>query len=171
MVTLWGVGEIVGNVPTSKVDGLKIVYPWVGAIAVILLLPRGLLSRSLTPVGVYTGSYLGLLFLWPHYTTRLWMPVLPLLIAYGTATAREAMLHRRFRVISIAYLAWFCSTGFVALAYTTRISLSSRNFPKVYGIAGGMATPGFEDDNPEYNGHVTRLLRRYGTSAQRNEAQ
>ncbi|MEJ7760048.1 MAG: hypothetical protein WKF55_10725, partial [Gemmatimonadaceae bacterium] len=109
------------------------------------------------------------LLLWPHYTNRLWMHVLPLLIAYGTATAREGMLLRRFRVISIAYLAWFCSTGFGAPAYTTRISLSSRNLPKVYRNTGGMATPGFEDDNPEYNGHVTRLLRRYGTSAQRNE--
>jgi len=167
---LMGLGELAGNVPTSQVDKLTVVYPWVGAaVGAILLLFRPRLAQRITPVSVYAVGYFAVLFLWPHYTTRLWMPVLPIMIAYATAAARRPLLQPRFRYAIMAGIAWFCVIGFTALAYTSRISLSGRQFPRLYGTAGGLATPGYEHENPGYNAEATRLLGRYGSRFQRGD--
>jgi len=165
--TLGALGELTGNVPTSQFDALKHLYPWIGAIAVTVALRRGNSDRALSPIGVYLASYIGLLFLWPHYSTRLWMPVLPLLFACATAGAHHLASKPTAAVALRAYVGWFCLTGLAALAYTTRISLSGDRFPERYGTAGGLATPGFEHENPGYSGEARRLLNRYGTRSQK----
>ena len=122
--TLIGTGEMISNVPYSRFKQLQVLYLLIGALSAAFLLFRFRPARALGPVGLYTLSYLAILFFWPYPSPRLWMPILPLLIAYGAPAAYALARSGRASLFLLrAYACWFILTGAVALVYTSRISI------------------------------------------------
>jgi len=165
---LRSLGEVVVNLPFSRFKQLKSVYLIVGIFAaagLVTLMPRRI---SATPTSVYLVSYLTILFAWPHDSSRLWMPIAPLIIAQLVSTAGQRWNSRPARPVLAGYSAWFVLTGLAGLAYTTRISFAGDDFPRLYGNNGGLSS----NSNPErsanlseierYNAEVRRLMLRYG---------
>jgi len=159
--TMLGLGELAVNLPTTRFFFLMPYLPWLGA-AFAPPLVVGLREKlQLTPIKVYVASYVAILIVWPHYSTRLWMPILPLLLFHAVVTVRAFVKGPTSLWLVRAYLAFFTLGGIAALAYTTRISLSGDRFPTVYGKAGGMVTPGYEAENPRYNADAVEIFRRF----------
>ena len=86
--------------------------------------------REISPTEVFLVCYMGILFSWPYYDARFWLPVIPLLIAYSVLAVR----HLRFpKGVVTIYCLVFVTLGFGAIAYSTRISFAGPNFPDRYG--------------------------------------
>ncbi len=164
---LHGFGELATNLPGSKFQIINPLFAWIGAPAVLLVLLATRRRGPPGPAGVYLAAFLAILFIWPHHDVRLWMPAIPLLIRHAAPFVRELADRRKVRLAFTAYLLWFTLTGLGALAYTTRISLAGDRFPSLYGTAGGMATPGYEASNPDYNALAIGILERYDGHAKR----
>lgn len=125
-------GELLGNLPVSKMPAkLHIVVPWIGLL-LFLLVVFGLATKrgKISPTEVFLICYMGILFAWPYYDARFWLPVIPLLIAYSVLGAK--MLRFPKSAVTI-YCIIFATLGFGAIAYSTRISLAGPKFPDRYG--------------------------------------
>jgi hypothetical protein len=163
-----GLGELVVNLPFSRFKSLKLVFFVVGVISALALIYARPLPRRLSPPAIYLATYLFMLACWPHDSPRLWMPILPLLIAVVVATLIASMPARPAKLFVQVYVAWFVLTGLLALAYTTRITFSKSEFFSVYGNNGGLASPGAPGRRPNpldvrrYNEAAREVLMRYG---------
>jgi hypothetical protein len=122
---------------------LPILY-CIGMVA-WLVLGRGtwLLFRSkhLLPLSLYFLAYTALMCVWPFYDPRFWLPLLPLMAVMLLATLGD--LQNRWSVVRLAcqsYLICFFLLGLVALAFSTRISLSGRDFSELYDDGTGRMT-------------------------------
>ena len=125
-------GELLGNLPMSKMPTqLHIMVPWIGLILFLLTL-FGLATkrRHIGPTEVFLVCYMGILFAWPYYDARFWLPVLPLLIAYSVLAIKSLRFPNGVVMI---YCIVFSALGFVAIAYSTRISFAGSTFPDRYG--------------------------------------
>ncbi|MEO5579172.1 MAG: hypothetical protein ABIR58_00825 [Gemmatimonadaceae bacterium] len=161
IATLRALGELGTNLPLSQFYFLAPYMAWLGAVVAVFLL-FGLRNRwRLTPVSVYVATYVAILVAWPHYSTRLWVPVIPLLMLHTVGIARELAAGRRSQWLVRACLAFYALGGIAALAYTSRISLSGDRFATLYGKSGGFATPGYEAENPGYNEDAATIFRRF----------
>jgi hypothetical protein len=160
-------GELFGNLPMTKVPTeLHVVVPWMGLLLFLLTL-FGLASkrRKISPTEVFLVCYMGILFAWPYYDARFWLPVIPLLIAYSVLAVRSL----RFpRVVVTIYCIVFATLGFGAIAYSTRISFAGSKFPDKYG--DGYLRPTYcaafqscrdGGDSNKVNAKALRLLREY----------
>lgn len=107
----------------------------------------------LNPARVYLLTYVMILAVWPGPSSRLWMPIIPLIVAeIGLVVSRLPQLRYKTPLVA-AYSAWFALTGILALAHTSRISLSGTDFPSVYGRNGGMPTVEVGVTHPNW-GHI-----------------
>jgi hypothetical protein len=166
--TFRSLGEVVVNLPFSRFKGLKHVFLAVGAVAgagVLLALRR---PFNVSISSVYLVSYLVILLIWPHDSSRLWMPIIPLLIAHSAAIIRQYSNSRTVALTVRSYVFWFVLTGLGSLAYTTRISFAGDNFQRLYGNSGGMASPDESEraarpaEVTRYNEEARTLMLRYG---------
>ncbi len=157
------IGELFVNLPYPKFRSFEPVFMLAGAAVVFGVLRYLRFRGPLTPLHVYTASFVATLLVWPHHAARLWMPLIPLFIALLATAERRFTPGRKSVLLLRAYLCWFILTGAAALAYTTRISLSGRDFSSVYGVAGGLSTPTQPGGpNAGYDEHARELMRRYG---------
>jgi len=160
-------GELFGNFPMTKMPAkLHVVVPWLGLL-LLLLIVIGLATkrRKISPTEVFMVCYLGILFVWPYYDARFWLPVIPLLIAYAVLAVNSL----RFpRVVVTIYCILFAALGFGAIAYTSRISFAGSKFPDEYG--DGYLRPTYcaafqscrdGGDTNKVDAKVLRLLREY----------
>ena len=125
-------GELFANFPFSRTpEKLRFVTPWIGFFALLLFL-YGLVSKrvQIGPTEVFLVCYTAILFTWPYYDARFWLPVLPLLAAYCALAAQRLRLPA---VLVAAYCLVFAVLGFGALAYSTRISFAGPKFPDKFG--------------------------------------
>jgi hypothetical protein len=125
-------GELLVNVPASKMPHvLHATVRWAGALLIVLT-AFGLATRirEIGPTEVFLICYSAVLFLWPFYDARFWLPVIPLIAAY-TAVALARL--RIPSVLVALYFTFFAASGLAAIAYTTRISFSGAKFPDRYG--------------------------------------
>lgn len=162
------VGELVVNLPSTKFRGLSTVFVTLGIASVVGTFAFARLTRKLAPADVYIGSFVFLLIAWPHSASRLWMPIIPLLIGYVVRLILRWKPERWSLNLVRVYIAGFVLAGLAAIAFTTRTSLAGNNFSQVYGNAGGLSNlpkPG-ETRNELYNGQARELMRRYGTGAE-----
>jgi hypothetical protein len=160
-------GELLGNFPMSKMPTqLHTMVPWIGLLLFLLTL-FGLATkrRNISPTEVFLVSYMGVLFAWPYYDARFWLPVIPLLIAYSVLAVKRLRLPNG--VVTI-YCIVFATLGFVAIAYSTRISFAGSKFPDRYGDGSLRPTycAAFQScrdggDSSKVNAKVLRLLREY----------
>jgi hypothetical protein len=131
-------GEIAVNIPAGVFPpAAKPAVYCLGLIA-LFLIGRGMwiASRKLFgPIEIFLLGYAAILFIWPYYDPRFWLPVLPLLFGYaGTAVRRlptEAF---------VVYAAVFSMVGLAVLAESTRITFAGTGFPDAYGNGQFRAT-------------------------------
>ena len=110
---------------------LHVMMPWMGLLLFLLTL-FGLATkrRKISPSEVFLACYMGILFVWPYYDARFWLPVIPLLIAYLVLAVKRLRFSKA--VITI-YCITFATLGFGAIAYSTRITFAGSKFPDRYG--------------------------------------
>ena len=127
-------GELAVNAPVARVAWLAVLFPITGAIVAVAV-ARGawLRRRRLGAADVYLASYVLILALWPFPDSRLWLPVVPLMMGYISVAV--AASSRRLRPALAVYLGIFSILGVAALLYSTRLSLSGDRFGDLY--AGG----------------------------------
>ncbi len=160
-------GEAFLNFPISEAPaGIHFIIPWIGIVLFILMLVGVATKRNrISPTEVYMACYIGILFMWPYYDSRFWLPVIPLVIAYSVLAGRSLKVPHS---VAIVYKSAFATLGFVAIAYSTRISLAGSSFPDRYG--DGSLRPTYcaafqscrdEGDHNKVDYKVLHLLREY----------
>ena len=160
-------GELFGNVPLSKMPArLQIMVPWMGFFLFLLVL-SGLATkrRKISSTEIFLVCYMGILFGWPYYDARFWLPVIPLVGAYSVLAVKTLNFPR---VAVAMYCIVFATLGFGAIAYSTRISFAGSKFPDKYG--DGYLRPTYcaafhscrdGGDPNKVNAKALRLLREY----------
>jgi hypothetical protein len=156
---LRGIAEVTVNLPTVRWPQIR-PYLWIPGLfpAVFLFATRKLAPWS-RPVSVYVIAYLFMLTVWPFFTTRLWVPLIPLIILHATHAAFELRQRRALRGVLTVCASWLIFTGLVALAWTSRISLAGENFRSRWGVNGGFAHPGHEASG--HNQRAVEVARRF----------
>jgi hypothetical protein len=156
-------GELLINLPFFRFKAFGEYFFWAGTAILAMLVIGVKFERPKTPAGVYLLTFLAILVMWPYNSSRLWLPIIPLLIAYLMSAQLRFAPTRAGRIALKLCLIWYVFAGTVALAYTTRITFSGANFQREYGVSGGMATPDKNTGwiNEEHNQHVRELMRRY----------
>ena len=171
---LSGLGEIVLNLPFSRFRDWRLAFGVVGGISLVGIAIGFRKARvSFNPLRLYLIGYVLVVAVWPNPSPRLWMPVIPLMIAeVGLMVSRLPSTGLK-RPLLGTYTAWFALTGIAALAYTSRISFSGTNFERVYGRNGGMPTKEVDVTDPNwghlqyYKAEATRMIARYGGKRER----
>jgi hypothetical protein len=137
--TEWG--EATLNAPTSKLPQfLKPPLQVVGMIA-ILAAALGIWVKGtrVDSLMLYVIGFAAIVFAYPWLDTRLWLPVLPFLMAY-VLRGLQAIVPNRLRRVSIVYCSGYCLLGILALAYSTRITFAGSRFPDLFGDENARAT-------------------------------
>ena len=134
-------GELLVNAPAGKLPAFARHLEALGAFGLVFgALGLWQLSRQSPPLAVYLGFYVLIMFCWPFYDPRFWMPVAPLLALTGWC-AIEPWLRLGFvRWMATAYVGVFLALGLLALGYSTRLSFSGRHFAELYGDGTGRDT-------------------------------
>lgn len=157
------IGEVAVNLPATQLRWLRWEFVAVGLAAITWFATRVQLRIPRSPASIYLITFLLLLFLWPYNASRLWLPIVPLLIGYAERASLKFEPGRKWLRFVKVYRAWFVFTGLLALAYTTRITLSGPDFSNVYGKQGGMAIPDPRTGaiNEFHNARVRVLKKRF----------
>jgi len=167
-------GDIAINIPRNKLPlpsaFTQGFYSLSGfLLAGVLLYVIWLRRTDLQSIDIYIVCYLAVLAFWPHFDSRFWLPVIPLLLAYlGLLVNRLSLIVSRssaLRFLIILYLGWLSLTGLTALAYSTRISLAGPQFPELYGKGDFrqtyLAAYGKAHDPASVNEDALELLKTY----------
>jgi hypothetical protein len=128
-------GELAVNVPVSKLPAGSKLPVWIAGFLALLLAAIGLWEkrRTLDASVWYVAGYASIVFAYPWFDTRLWVPVLPLLMGYVLAGARRLAPSRVLRPAIFIYCSLFCLLGMIALGYSTRVTFAGSQFPDLYG--------------------------------------
>ncbi len=169
------IGEIVLNVPQGKTPLPVMLYTIIGGVAWFLI-GRGVLLLRIRHSAItnYLICYSGIMFLWPYYDSRFWIPVLPFLILCVFLAVRMYFekFDESFVVIGSffrMYVAYFILVGFIACFYSTSVTFS-REFWKEWANGSYFKSnsiaisedPLYTYDQPErYKAHLLRTFRNY----------
>jgi hypothetical protein len=159
-------GELFVNLPTSKTPhAIRAIVPWIGLVLFLLtVLGLSTKRRRIGTTEVFLVCYMGILFVWPYYDARFWLPVIPLLIAYLVLAVKRLRLPH---AVVLIYCGIFAALGVAAIAYSTVISFSGSRFPDRYGDGTLRSTycAAFDScksiDYTQVNVKALRLLREY----------
>lgn len=159
------IGELSLNAPASKLGTLAPLVWVFGAIAIVALVMCVRHCR-MGFAEVYLAAYVFIMFLWPYLDTRFWTPVLPLMLAELFSLARPWTLTGWEKYVGVVYSAGYATMGLAALAYSTCITFSGREFPLRYGDDHLRATyelfySDIQVDRSKVNQPVLELLQRY----------
>jgi hypothetical protein len=129
-------GELFLNVPSYRIPAIPghILLPLSG-ILLIALAAAGIVSRRrvLGPTEVFFVAYAAILFVWPYYDARFWLPVVPLLFAFAAVAVRHLIGIRPIQRLVVAYISVFALLGAGAIVYSSRITFAGAQFPERYG--------------------------------------
>ena len=125
-------GELAVNAPVSKLPGRLELPVRIAGFLALLLAATGIWvkRRNLDAPAWYVAGYASIVFAYPWFDTRLWLPVLPLLMAYVLAGARRWAPARLLRPAIFVYCSLFCLLGIIALGYSTRVTFAGPRFPE-----------------------------------------
>jgi len=148
------VGELATNIPGSSryaLDAARPLYYVAGALLIVLIIVGSIHRRRLGLVEVYTASTVLVLLAFPGNLSRLWIPIVPMLIAYVLVAARALGRRRLVRIGLSIYFVAFAAVGVASLADSVRLSFSGAQFPDrwtsvpslraAYKVAFGQVTP------------------------------
>jgi hypothetical protein len=115
--------EVFINMPANKVEGYvpggmgKILFIALGVVCLAWILISLFSSKSKIPfyIRAYLFFYIFIIFNWPYYDPRFWVPVLPLLVILILRT--PFTLNGVVKGISRLYLGIYLLLGFAAAAY------------------------------------------------------
>jgi len=135
IIRLMELGEMTLNVPFHTFPlRLRPAVLLVGGLILALIL-RGILMlrREIHPATVSLCSYSLMIFAWPWYDSRFWLPVVPLLMAYAGLSIKHAIVrHRSLAMFLRLYLTAFTFIGTMTLGWSTVITFSGNQFPNAY---------------------------------------
>ena len=133
-------GEIVINIPVSKLSGLidrghlQIASPVLIVFGIVSLWMYINAIKKLKLVSSFAfwafTAYLLMIFAWPFYDTRFLIPIVPLL-TYLYLYYLFGVL--KFRYVRVGVLVVYAGFGFISLIYSDALSLSKPFFLKHYG--------------------------------------
>jgi hypothetical protein len=166
-------GELVINTSMAKLPAmLQRAIPLLGAAGAAIAVWGVSCRARLDLVAIYTLSYTAILLVWPYRDARFWLPVFPFLAAFAWLAYERAADRRLVRLTAKAYVAAFCLLGAAALFYSSRISLSGKQFPDVYGGGiyrasyrasfGERAVASTNADVDLVDPKLVKLIQRYG---------
>lgn len=127
-------GELLVNLPKGAFPAK---WQWLVRFPGFLLLAvvvAGFVSRrrNLSATDVFFAAYATILSIWPHFDSRFWLPVLPLLIAYALlglkVTRPPVAINRLLPLAAMLY----ALIGLSALAYSTKLTYAGQAFPSWY---------------------------------------
>jgi hypothetical protein len=145
VATLRALGELTINLPLRHFMWLNPWLPVLGVATAALFLLAFTRMRWRSTTLIYLVTYVMVLVVWPYYTSRHWMPIVPLLVLHTVTAVHSIPKGMAARIALRSYVFWFIATGAAALAFTTRISLAGENFRSRYGTNGGMAARDHKD--------------------------
>ncbi len=117
-------------------------------------------------VKAYLFFYMVLMFNWPFYDPRFWVPVIPLIAAVIAQTSFQE--NKSFRIIASVFLVLYTAFGIVSMIYMTYTSLNRKIFARTE--AGGVYRNEYEthffgkplsDTANHEDPYVLDVLRRY----------
>lgn len=128
--------EVFINMPANKVEGYlpagmgKIVFIAIGVVCLVWLLTSLFSSKSRIPfyIRAYLAFYIFIIFNWPYYDPRFWVPVLPLLVILVLRT--PFMLSSIVKGIGKLYLSIYLLLGFSAAAYALYNGFNKERFAR-----------------------------------------
>jgi hypothetical protein len=128
-------GELLLNVPSSRVPAsIAAVFPIAGGVLLILLAGGMIIRRAVFgPIEVFLCGYAGILFVWPYYDARFWLPVVPLVFTFGAVTVERFIRVRMVRPLLAIYVLVFALLGAGAIVYSSRVTFAGARFPDRYG--------------------------------------
>jgi hypothetical protein len=155
----FGMGEMTLNAPvTTLPDSVRVPLGIFGVIPLSLFLYTWRRSEWKPQVAIFAGAYLMMLAVWPFYVSRLFIPVIPLILLHFVTVVAATRNRRTSRLVGLGFIACFTVGGLLSLGWTTRVSLAGEHFRQVWGTNGGLASPGFEDS--DHNRNAMIVLRR-----------
>jgi hypothetical protein len=162
-------GELAVNAPVSKLPaGLELPVRIAGFFALLLAVIGIWEKRRALDASIwYVAGFASIVIAYPWFDTRLWIPVLPLLMGYVLIGVRRRIPSRLLRPAIVAYCVFFCLLGIVALGYSTRLTFAGSQFPDLYGDGTLRATyrKAFLGESPRNADDISPdalyLLRRY----------
>jgi len=89
---------------------------------------------------IYLLGFGAIVFAYPWFDTRLWLPVFPFLMGYALLGLRRILPPRILQPTLLAYCTLFSLLGIAALAYSTRLTYAGPRFPDLYGDGNLRAT-------------------------------
>jgi hypothetical protein len=130
-------GELLLNVPSGRLGGIPGSGLWltITGLVVASLLVFDLWSRRSRwdLLDWFFMLNVALLLVWPHHDARFWIPVLPILLR-NFLTAVESLWPQKLPRWSIAIpMLLHVTGGMLALAYSSWLSLSGKEFALRYG--------------------------------------
>jgi hypothetical protein len=128
-------GELAVNAPLSKLPTPFGLPVRIIGFFTLLLAATGIWGkrRNLDATVWYLAGFAPIVLAYPWFDTRLWLPVLPLLMGYVLTGARRLVPPRVLRPAILVYCSLFCLLGVVALGYSTRLTFAGSKFPDLYG--------------------------------------
>lgn len=164
------------NAPASRLPE-AVVAPIrvVGALALGVFL-LGLWTRrfNLDSLLLYVIGFACIVFAYPWFDTRLWLPLLPFVFAYAFLGLKRVLSTRVLHTLLSTYCCVYCLLGVVALVYSTRITYSGSRFPDVYGdgrLRGTYKVAFQGEKRPDVDADALDLLRRYDRRARQPNRQ
>ena len=133
-------GEIAFNVPDSKLSGLVNVHQF--NISQYLLITTGMLSfyvifKAVKSLKLYNSlifwtfvNYSFMIFLWPFYDTRFFVPIIPLLIYFYIFYFKSFFKVKYLKAFPVVI---YISFGLVSVIYSDMLSLNKSFFLHHYG--------------------------------------
>jgi hypothetical protein len=158
-------GELTLNAPSSKLGRLS-PFVWLFGTATVAGLIMCARRCRFGFVEAYLTGYLMILLVWPYGDTRFWTPILPLVLAELFVATQPWNFAGWKRRLSLAYAVIYTLLGFAALAYSTRITFSGREFPYRFGDDHLRSTYAFlyseSQDRSKVDPSALEVLQRYG---------
>ena len=135
-------GEMMINAPLSKLPAvLMLPVRFVGGFAIVLwLVGMWTRRRRIDSVLPYVIGGACIVFVYPWFDTRLWLPFVPFLMAYMLLGLRQMFSSRLLRPLLVAYCTCFVLLGIVALGFSTRQTFAGSRFADTYGDGNFRAT-------------------------------
>jgi hypothetical protein len=160
-------GSIATNVPsTISVWWVYIPLRIIGFVVLAKAAHSLWLRRTnLGVLDVFFCGYLAMLVAWPYEDSRFWMPLVPIIAAWGLLWGRNGGWSRPALGVLTAGMV---SLGIIALSYSTWVSWSGEKFPDRYASGRNRAIyrAAYYDQWPEdpflpLDADAVRLVRRY----------
>jgi hypothetical protein len=128
--------EVFINMPINKVEGYvpggmgKALFITLGVACLAWILISLFSSKSKIPffIRAYLLFYIFIIFNWPYYDPRFWVPVLPLLVILVLRT--PFTLNSVVKILSRLYLAVYLALGFAAAAYALYNGFNKERFSR-----------------------------------------